>query len=61
MIKIIENPEIPCFSELQNVGESIEIKRSSLGFIDVDTSVNTKEITEYISQIHESFDTMVVL
>ena len=61
MIELLSHPDIPCFSQMQDVLTSLLGKRENLGFIDVDETVDTSEIHHYITKISDQFDTMVVL
>lgn len=61
MIQLLAAPQIPCFSELQDIVTLLLQKRKNLGFIDVDETVDAREIHDYISKISNQFDTMVVL
>jgi hypothetical protein len=51
MLQLLSDPDIPCFSQMQDVITSLLGKRENLGFIDVDETVDTAEIHEYIAKI----------
>ena len=51
MLELLSDPDIPCFSQMQDIVTSLLEKRESLGFIDVDETVDTAEIHNYIVKI----------
>ncbi len=61
MIWIINAPEIPANARSQDIVWNVLEKREKLWFIDVDATIDTKEIIDAVAQMQDDFTTMVVL